>query len=162
MMRILFVYLNPPPPPKMWTPSHPRHLCRDTFTKFEMISTPTGRWIRSRQFCDRIHLSVDVEIISNFSNFHDEGDDDDSVHTLDGFRYKCFTPSRYLLAAFPLAVSRCRDVVHTEFVRTNPGLLESSDLVGSGCGNFPARSKNRRLLLDVQVCLIRLYIAWHT
>ena len=34
-----------------------------------MISTPTGRWIRSRPRRDRIQLPFGVEIISNFSKF---------------------------------------------------------------------------------------------
>ena len=39
----------------------------ENFEKFEMISTPTGSWIRSRR---RPHqLPVGVEIISNFSKF---------------------------------------------------------------------------------------------
>ena len=41
----------------------------ENFDKFEMISTPTGSWIRSRLRRDRIQLPVGVEIISNFSKF---------------------------------------------------------------------------------------------
>ena len=41
-----------------------RHCLHENFEKFEMISTPTGSWIRSRR---RPHqLPVGVEIISNF------------------------------------------------------------------------------------------------
>ena len=46
---------------------HPRHLCHATFADFEMISTTTGSWIRSRRSRlrrGRIQLPVVVEIIS--------------------------------------------------------------------------------------------------
>ena len=62
---------------------HFRPCIHEMFEKFEMISTPTGSWIRS---CRRPHqLPVGVEIISNFSKFHElEGR---TVHTLDGTEY---------------------------------------------------------------------------
>ena len=44
-----------------------RPYVHENFEKFEMISTPTGSWIRSRR--RRIQLPVGVEIISNFSKF---------------------------------------------------------------------------------------------
>ena len=45
-------------------------LClHENFEKFEMISTPTGSWIRSRRRRDRIQLPVVIEIILNFSKF---------------------------------------------------------------------------------------------
>ena len=46
-----------------------RPCLHENFEKFEMISTPTGSWIRSRLRRDRIQLPVGVEIISNFSKF---------------------------------------------------------------------------------------------
>ena len=46
-----------------------RPCIHENFEKFEMISTPTGSWIRSRRRRDRIQLPVGVEIISNFSKF---------------------------------------------------------------------------------------------
>ena len=58
----------------MYTLSHRecgqfRPCLHENFEKFEMISTPTGSWIRSRRRRDRIQLPVGVEIISNFSKF---------------------------------------------------------------------------------------------
>ena len=45
------------------------HFRHENFEKFEMFSTPTGSWIRSRRRRDRIQLPVGVENISNFSKF---------------------------------------------------------------------------------------------
>ena len=61
---------------------HPRHFCHATLADFEMISTTTGSWIRSRLRRDRIQLPVVAEIISSLQKLHDKGDE--GVHTLDG------------------------------------------------------------------------------
>ena len=46
-----------------------RHFRHENFEKFDMFSTPTGSWIRSRLRRDRIQLPVGVENMSNFSKF---------------------------------------------------------------------------------------------
>ena len=57
-----------------WTHRNDGQSCdirHENFEKFEMFSTPTGSWIRSRRRRrrDRIQLPVGVENISNFSKF---------------------------------------------------------------------------------------------
>ena len=46
-----------------------RPYVHENFEKFKITATPTGSWIRSRLWCDRIQLPVGVEIILNFSKF---------------------------------------------------------------------------------------------
>ena len=64
-----------------------RHCLLENFEKFEMISTPTGSWIRSSRRRDRIQLPVVAEIISNFSKFSSRQWRNCPLHTLDGTRY---------------------------------------------------------------------------
>ena len=83
--KTLYVPITPSSASPFFTLTHReceqfRPCLHENFEKFEMLSTPTGSWIRSRR---RPHqLPVGVEIISNFSKFH--ADRNGTVHTLDG------------------------------------------------------------------------------
>ena len=63
------------------------HLRHENFEKFEMISTSTGSWIRSRRRRDRIQLPIRRRNhLVFFQNFHEHRDG--TVRTLDGTQYK--------------------------------------------------------------------------